>query len=189
MSNSKTLIIYSSRRGSTKQYAEWIAEDLGKSCDCDLFTYSDSKKINLYEYDLIVYGGWIRGSGIVDFDNFRKRLDGELLDNLIVFGVGIANQSADNYSQVWTINIGKVDKKNEHKVLMYILDGRYDPEQVTGFDGFLMKIIQKVLKSGSTKDAATEADMMENRLINGCDLVKRENINSLVRDCKKKLEK
>lgn len=187
MSNSKTLIIYSSKRGSTEQYAKWLFESLSEFTDCTLSTYAESKQYDLYDYDLIVYGGWIRGSGIVDFDNLRKKLDGELLDKMIVFGVGIANQSAENYAQVWSINIGKIDPKNEHKTLLYILDGRYDPENLDGLDGFLMKIMKKVLKSGSTKSASKEADMMENRLVNGCDLVKRENLDSLIKDCKKKL--
>lgn len=187
MSNSKTLIIYSSKRGSTEQYANWLYESLSSVSDCDITTYADSRNYDLYDYDLIVYGGWIRGSGIVDFDNFRKRLDGELLDKMIIFGVGVANQSAENYAQVWSINIGKIDPKNNHKTLMYILDGRYDPSNIDGLDGFLMKIMKKVLKSGSTKSASKEADMMENRLINGCDLVKRENLDSLIKDCKKKL--
>lgn len=188
MSNSKVLIIYSSKRGSTKQYSEWLCESLSEFSNCSMVPYSESKKIDLYEYDLILYGGWIRGSGIVDFDNLRKRLDGELLEKMIVYGVGIANPSPENYMQVWSINLGKIDPKNKHKTLLYILDGRYEPEQITGFDKFLMKIVGKVLKSGSTKSASKEAEMMEDRITNGCDLVKRENLDSLIKDCKKKLE-
>lgn len=183
----KVLIVYSSKRGSTKQYAEWIAEELSKDHACELVSFGESKDINLYEYDLIIYGGWIRGSGIVDFDNFRKGLDGELLKKLILFGVGVALQTAENYMQVWSINIGKIDPKNENKSTMYILDGRYDPAAVTGFDGVLMKIMKKVLTAGSTADAKSEASQMKDRLENGIDLVKRENINSLVRDAGKML--
>lgn len=189
MSNSKAILIYTSKRGSTKQYAEWIAEDIRTFADCDLVEFSDSKNFDLYEYDLIIYGGWIRGSGIVNFDVFRKRIAAELLEKMIVFGVGVANPTPENYMQVWSLNIGKKDPKNIHKAILYILDGRYDPEQVTGFDGFLMKICKKVLSSGSIKDAEDDAAMMKDRLENGCDLVKRENINSLIKDCKKKLEK
>lgn len=185
----KSIVIYSSKRGSTKQYAEWIAEDLAKTCECEIVPFAESKNINLYEYDLIVYGGWIRGSGIVDFDNMRNRLDGELLDKMIVFGVGIANQTADNYAQVWSLNIGKIDPKNEHRTMMYILDGRYDPAAVTGFDAFLMKIVKKVLKSGSTKDASDDAEKMKSRIENGIDMVKRDNINSLIKDCLKIINK
>lgn len=183
----KAIVIYSSKRGSTKQYAEWIADELAGDCECELVRFGDSKGYNLYEYDLIVYGGWIRGSGIVDFDNFRKNLDMELLSRMIIFGCGIANETPENYMQVWSLNVGKIDPHNEGKSILYILGGRYDPAQVTGFDGMLMKVCKKVLTSGKTKDGEAEADMMLSRIENGCDLVKKDNIASLIKDCKKKL--
>jgi menaquinone-dependent protoporphyrinogen IX oxidase len=178
----KSIVIYTSKRGSTRQYAEWIAEDLG----CEALPLSDAKGIDLYGYDCIIYGGWIRGSGIVDFDKFARMLDDELMNRLIVYGVGFADETAENYAQVWGYSLGKIDPKNEHRVLMYILGGRYDPAAVTGLDRFLMKTMRAVLLSGSTTDARSQANMMKDRIDNGCDLVKRENIASLVKDAKKK---
>ena len=183
----KAIVIYSSKRGSTKQYAEWIAEELNKKCECDFVPFKESKQYNLYEYDLIVYGGWIRGSGIVDFDVLSKRLDEELLSKMVVFGCGIADETPDNYMQVWSLNIGKLDPHNECKSVMYILGGRYDPSAVTGLDKMLMGVAKKVMLSGATPDAEGATAKMKDRIENGCDLVKRENINSLVKDCLKKL--
>ena len=48
----KTLIIYSSQTGFTKKYATWIAEEL--QADCILL--KDAKKINLDDYENIIYG-------------------------------------------------------------------------------------------------------------------------------------
>lgn len=181
---SKAIVIYTSKRGSTKQYAEWIAEDLG----CEAKSLSDCGGIDLYAYDLIIYGGWIRGSGIVDFDKFARMLDDTLMDRLIVFGVGFADETADNYAQVWGYSLGKLDPKNEHRVLLYILGGKYDPASVTGLDKFLMKTMRAVLLSGSTTESKPRANMMKERIDGGCDLVKRENISSLVKDARKKLQ-
>ena len=181
----KSIVIYTSKRGSTKQYAEWIAEDLG----CEAFPLSEAKGLDLHDYDCIIYGGWIRGSGIVDFDKFAKMLDAGLMKNLIVFGVGFADETAENYAQVWGYSIGKIDPENENRVLLYILGGRYDPSAVTGFDRFLMKTMRTVLLSGSTADAKSAANMMKDRIDNGCDLVKRDNITSLVKDAKKLLNR
>jgi menaquinone-dependent protoporphyrinogen IX oxidase len=181
----KAIVIYTSKRGSTKQYAEWIAEELG--CKALALADADLKNINLYEYDCIVYGGWIRGSGIVDFNKFARHLDADLMKRLIVFGVGFADETADNYAQVWGYSIGKIDPKNENGSILYILGGKYDPAAVTGFDKFLMKIMRTVLVSGSTKDARKAANMMRDRIDNGVDMVKRENISALVKDAKKKL--
>lgn len=182
---SKSIVFYTSKRGSTRQYAEWIAEELG----CKATALSDAKDINLYEYDCIIYGGWIRGSGIVDFDKFCKMIDDELMERLIVYGVGMADETAENYAQVWGYSIGKIDPKNEKRVLLYILGGRYNPSEVKGFDGFLMKIMRRVLLSGSTKESKNRADFMKDRIDKGVDMVRRENIESLVKDAKKLINK
>ena len=181
----KAIVIYTSKRGSTKQYAEWIAEDLG----CEALPLADPrvKDLNLYEYSCIIYGGWIRGSGIVDFDKFAKLLDDELMKRLIVFGVGFADETAENYAQVWGYSIGKLDPKNENRSILYILGGRYDPQAVAGGDKFMMKIMRTVLLSGSTPDAKMQANKIKDRIDNGVDMVNRDNITSLVKDAKKKL--
>ena len=180
----KAIVIYTSKRGSTKQYAEWIAEDLG--CEAVPFSDADFKTLDLYEYDCVIYGGWIRGSGIVDFDKFAKHLDADLMKRLIVFGVGFADETADNYAQVWGYSIGKIDPKNENGAVLYILGGRYDPAAVTGLDKFLMKIMRKVLVSGSTKDAKSAANKIRDRIDNGVDMVDRGNISALVKDAQKR---
>jgi len=181
----KHIVIYTSKRGSTKQYAEWMAEDLG----CEALSLSDAHDLDLHDFDCVIYGGWIRGSGIVDFDKFAKMLDPGIMKKLLVFGVGFADETAENYAQVWGYSIGKIDPKNENRVLMYILGGRYDPSAVKGLDKFLMKTMRAVLLSGSTSDAKSQAALMKDRIDNGCDLVKRENIASLVKDAKKIAER
>ena len=180
----KSIVIYTSKRGSTKQYAEWIAEDLG----CRAVTLSDAMKegIDLHDYDCVIYGGWIRGSGIVDFDKFAKMLDPEVMKKLIVYGVGFADETAENYAQVWGYSIGKIDPKNENGAILYILGGRYVPEEVSGMDRFLMKVMRTVLLSGSTPDAKLQAHRIKDRIDNGVDMVRRENIASLVKDARKK---
>ena len=179
----KAIVIYTSKRGSTKQYAEWIAEDL----DCGAKSLAECRGLDLHGFDLIIYGGWIRGSGIVDFDKFAKMIDDELMERLIVFGVGFADETAENYAQVWGYSLGKIDPKNDRRVLLYILGGRYDPSSVTGMDKFLMKTMRAVLLSGSTMEAKPRANVMKERIDGGCDFVKRENIASLVRDARRKL--
>lgn len=180
----RSIVIYSSKRGSTKQYAEWIAEELGS----DLVTFAESRNIDLRAYDLVIYGGWLRGSGIVDFDVFRKRLTRDLLDKMIVFGVGISNETVENYKQVYDINYKKISRYGKNPTL-YILSGRFDPSSLEGMDKMLIAVMKKVLISGSTAANSTaEARAMKESLENGIDKVKRENISAIVKEAKKFLE-
>ena len=49
----KAIVIYKSKYGSTKCYAQWIADEL----ECDINDASNVKIEDLYEYDTIIYGG------------------------------------------------------------------------------------------------------------------------------------
>lgn len=177
------IVIYSSKRGSTEQYAHWIAEDLG----CEAVPFARIREVNLYKYDVIVYGGWIRGSGIVDFDVFKKKwLTSDLLPKLVVFGVGVANETPENYMQVYEINYKGIAKEGGPNPTLYIVPGAYHPEKITGMDKMLMGVMKKVLISGAKGAGATDdARELADRLENGIDLVKRENINAVVREARK----
>ena len=64
----RTLILYSSSAGSTKAYAEEIALGMGR--EAIEFNKKKFRKMNLDDYDTIVYGGWVKGSQIQGIDDF-----------------------------------------------------------------------------------------------------------------------
>ena len=78
------IILYKSKYGATKQYADWIAEKTGFSCiktdDADV------KKVS--GYDVIILGGGIYASGIAGLSFLKKNI-GKLKDKkIIVFCCG-----------------------------------------------------------------------------------------------------
>ena len=48
-----TAVIYKSKYGSTKKYAEWIGEEL----ECDVLETGSVSADTLKKYDTIIYGG------------------------------------------------------------------------------------------------------------------------------------
>ena len=52
-----------------------------------------------------------------------------------------------------------------------------------------MKIMRRVLLSGSTKESKSRANFMRERIDKGVDMVRRENIEYLVKDAKKLINK
>ena len=74
----KTIVVYKTKYGSTKTYAEWISEEL--SCEA-----VDVKNINiekLSEYDEIVYGGGLYAEVINGVSLITKNIE-SLKDNKI----------------------------------------------------------------------------------------------------------
>ena len=83
----KTLIIYSSQTGFTKQYATWIAEETG----AELIPFKEAKKKNDAFYsdaDTILFGGWSMGGNLVNKELFTEKASLWKDKKLVLFCVG-----------------------------------------------------------------------------------------------------
>ena len=76
-------VIYKSKYGATKKYAEWIAQELKAS----LFDASSIKPAQLMDFDVIVYGGGLYAGTI----NGVKLVAANPCKHLVVFTVGLAD--------------------------------------------------------------------------------------------------
>jgi spore coat polysaccharide biosynthesis predicted glycosyltransferase SpsG len=56
LKNIKVLIVYQSKYGSTKQYAEWIHQEIKG----DLVNIEQGDKPDLAKYDIMIIGGYMR---------------------------------------------------------------------------------------------------------------------------------
>jgi menaquinone-dependent protoporphyrinogen IX oxidase len=83
----KTAVIYKSKYGNTKQYAEWIAESL----KADLYEDDKIKSSELASYDKIIYGGGLYAGGINGAALISKNFESIKDKYLIVFTVGLAS--------------------------------------------------------------------------------------------------
>ncbi len=83
----KTAVVYKSRYGSTRKYAEWIAQSLG----ADLFVESEISGSEMEGYSTIIYGGGLYASGINGISLLTKNFQAVKDKNLIVFTVGLAS--------------------------------------------------------------------------------------------------
>ena len=71
----KIAVIYKSHYGTTKQYAEWIAEAL----DTKLLERSSVKSEDISDYDLVIFGGGLYASGILGINLVTKNPPKELI--------------------------------------------------------------------------------------------------------------
>ncbi len=103
----KIAVIYKSVYGTTKRYAQWIAEELGAS----LFEASSVKPAQLMDYDVVVYGGGLYAGGIIGVKLVAKNPCKEL----VVFTVGLATPEITDYSEILATNFS-ADKLADIKV-------------------------------------------------------------------------
>jgi len=89
-------VIYKTQYGTTKQYAQWIAEAL----EATLFEVSEIKPAQLMSFDTIVYGGGLYAGGI----DGVKLVTKNPCKNLVVFTVGLDDSTITDFSEVLTRN-------------------------------------------------------------------------------------
>lgn len=88
----KILVAYTSKYGSTRKYAEWIASAL----NVDLFAAHTVEPKVLSQYDIVIYGGGLYAGGIAGV----KLVTHNPCKNLIVFTVGLADPNSTDYSAI-----------------------------------------------------------------------------------------
>lgn len=120
-----TIVIYKTKYGSTKQYAEWISEDLG----CDAVDAKNVKVDDLLGYDTIIYGGGLYAEVINGMSLITRNIDKLRDKKIIVYTTGITPSDVREYYD------GEVIDKNFKKGV---------PENIKIFN-FLGKMIQKEL--------------------------------------------
>lgn len=82
----KGVILYKSKYGATKKYAEWLSLDTGFNvCDVRKAKIEDVK-----QHDIIIFGGGIYASGIAGIKFLKKNIDQLKGKKIIVFCDGAA---------------------------------------------------------------------------------------------------
>ncbi len=88
-----TIVLYKSKYGSTKQYAEWIAESLG----CKALDAKGVKPESLLAYDTIIYGGGLYAEMIAGLTLLTKNMDILKDKKIAVFSTGITPTDCRDY--------------------------------------------------------------------------------------------
>ena len=92
----KTAVIYKSRYGTTKRYAQWLADAL----NADIFDAADISTLQLNNYDILIYGGSLYAGSIAGLKSVSKNIGENFNKTLVVFTVGLADPSITDYSPI-----------------------------------------------------------------------------------------
>ncbi|SHJ91260.1 Protoporphyrinogen IX oxidase, menaquinone-dependent (flavodoxin domain) [Geosporobacter subterraneus DSM 17957] len=135
----KVIVLYKSKYGSTKRYAEWIAKEAG----ADLLEASKVKVEDLYRYDTVVFGGSLHAVGIKGVklitDHFDKLMD----KKLIVFAVGCSPGREEAIKHVEANNF---TEEMRNKINFFYLRGAFNYKQLGFIDRFMMNALRGKLK-------------------------------------------
>lgn len=141
----KTLIIYSSKTGTTKRCAALLAANLGAD-SCDMFSI-DEKIPQLSGYDCVAIGSYVR-MGVID-----KKIAAYLKNNKeelfgMKFGLFICSCLADKVSEAITKNFS--DEVMDNAAIIDWFGGELQKDKIKAMDKIIVNSIIKIAKTDPT---------------------------------------
>lgn len=171
----KTLIVYWSKTGFVKKYAEWLAEELS----ADVISGKKLKKDDLNKYDAFIFGGSLHAVGIVGSDFVKKNLKTLNGKKTAVFATGASPARPDIIEEVRNKNFSAEEQKLFE---FFYLRGGFDYSKL----GFKDKVLMRMMKWRLTRKKKNgeimtqdEKDMLK-AYDNPVDFTERKNIKGIV---------
>jgi menaquinone-dependent protoporphyrinogen IX oxidase len=167
-----TVVVYESRYGSTKKYAQWIAQDLG----CTLIETKDVTVEKLQTFDTIIYGGWLHAGSIKGFKVISKDIDKLKDKNIVVFSVGCSTGKREEDIK----GVEEVNFKELQDIKHFYLRGAFNYQNLNMIDKVMMNMLKIKLKKIKEEDRDEDTRGMLDAYINPINFANKDNIKLLV---------
>lgn len=171
----KTLVIYKSRSGFAKKYAEWIAGEL----QADLLVYSKVNPGMFAAYDAVVYGGGLYVGGINGVKLITGNMDKLEGKKVAVYASGATPPRPEAMDEVTGKNF---TPEQLTKLKFFYLRGGFEYGRLGPVNRFLMQLLKfkiKWRKRTGKKLHPDEVGMLA-AFEHPLDFTKRESVKPLV---------
>ncbi|HYH04293.1 MAG TPA: flavodoxin domain-containing protein [Bacillota bacterium] len=135
----KTLVVYKSKSGFTKTYAQWLAAELA----ADLMEAAKVNEDVLAAYDRIIYGGGLYAGGINGKKLITKNLDRLKGKKVVVFATGASPSRPEIVDEVQKRNF---TAEQLQQLRFFYLRGGFDFGKLNSVDKLLMKMLKGQLQ-------------------------------------------
>ena len=170
--NKQIVVIYESTTGFTKQYANWIAEEL----ECAVLELRGISAKKLSEYETVIFGGWFHAGSVKGLKKIKELLRESTVKQLIVFATGaIPKEAAELIENAWKNNFTLEEMR---QIPHFYMQGGLRYEKMTFGDKLMMKMFAAMMKN--KKDKTESEKVMEQALGSSYDNSSRAYIEPLV---------
>ena len=132
------IILYKSKYGATKKYADWLSESTGFPC-----IETDKADIGAVSgYDVIILGGGIYASGIAGLSFLKKNIDKLKDKKIIVFCCGASPFNQEAFEEIVHHNM----KGELEGISCFYCRGAWNEDEMTFRDRTLCRLLQKAVE-------------------------------------------
>ncbi len=171
----KTLVVYQSRTGYTRKYAEWIAREL----DADLHKAEDVRPGQFVAYDTIIYGGGLYGNRISGVNLITNNLLDLVDKNVIVFATGISIPGPEIEAEIQAQNFTPAEQE---QIRFFYFRGGFNYSRLKPMEKLMMRLMRGYLRRKAKKNqpvSAIQRSMLET-FENPLDYTEQQNIAPLI---------
>ena len=148
-----SVVIFESKYGSTKRYAEWISKELS----CALFSKKDFKTQDFNNYETIIYGGAIYAGGVSGITLLTKNFEMIQDKNIILFTCGLADPCDEKNIEHIKESLKKVlTPEMQNKIKIFHFRGGIDYSRLGIVHKFLMAMLYKTVSKKDDNTLTTE---------------------------------
>lgn len=173
----RILVTYASKYGTTKRYAQWIAEDLA----CDL---RDSREVNaelLKSYDILIHGGGLYAGGLSGIQTIVKNYDAISNKRIILFSCGLADpENPENVAHIEAGLEKVLTPEMREKIRQFHLRGGIDYSRLGLTHKAMMAMLRTVMLKKGYDNLRSEDQMMLDTYGGTVDFTNRESLAPLL---------
>ena len=145
----KALIIYKSKTGFTK----WYAEIISKEVNGNLMDFKEVTAEIMSEYDVVVYGGGLYAGMINGYKKAKEMFEKSSANRFILFATGgTPNEATKEIDEIWKNNLSEELESIPH----FYMQGGICYEKMSFLNRTIMKMMSRVLDKKKNKDSAEE---------------------------------
>ena len=166
------VILYQSKYGATKKYADWLSEKTGFKCV--EIKRADIKEISKYE--IILLGGGIYASGIAGLSFLKKNIDKLANKKIIVFCCGASPYEENAFSQIREHNM----KNKLSDIPIFYCRGAWDMNAMSFKDRTLCNLLRKSIARKNPADYEVWEKALLSAGENQCDWTDKKYIKPII---------
>ncbi|MBE5881295.1 MAG: hypothetical protein E7289_03120 [Lachnospiraceae bacterium] len=173
----KTLVVYKSKTGFTKKYAEIIAKEV----QCDMIELKKATAAKMAEYDTVVFGSRLFAGNVDDLKKAKEMFAASSAKELVVFATGATpNAAEDIVNDVWENNF----TPEELEVIPHFyMQSGICYEKMPFMEKMMMKMAARMMKNQKEKTEMGQG--FEEALKGSFDISGEEYVKPLVEYLKK----
>lgn len=167
----KTIVVYRSKSGFVKNYAQWIAEEL----KADIYEASKITPDRLTAYDTVIFGGGLYAAGINGIKLITGNMDKLKDKKIAIFFTGATPPREDVIPEIRDKNFTAEQQKY---IKLFYLRGGFDYQKLTFTDKIVMLLMKGMLKS--KKNLTPDERGMLSAFEKPVDFTRKKNIDELI---------